>query len=48
MSVLLRLQLSSSGNLLLTEHLYNVMVTAHGLVMVFFLAIPVLIGGFGN
>lgn len=48
MSALIRLQLSSGGRELLTEHFYNVIITGHGLIMVFFMAMPIIIGGFGN
>jgi cytochrome c oxidase subunit 1 len=49
-SYLIRTELIESGSQLLcgNTQLYNSIVTSHGLVMIFFAAMPVLIGGFGN
>jgi len=50
MSVVIRMQLQTpGGDVLGGDHqLYNVFVTAHGVIMVFFVVMPALIGGFGN
>ncbi len=50
LSMIIRLQLAHpSGAILGDNHqIYNVLITAHGLLMVFFLVMPALIGGFGN
>lgn len=50
MSMLIRLELSSPGPGILAGNgqLYNVLITAHGLLMLFFVVMPALMGGFGN
>jgi cytochrome c oxidase subunit 1 len=48
-SVLMRIQLSHPGNEFIADHqVYNVIITAHGLIMVFFTVMPATMGGFGN
>lgn len=49
-SVIMRMELSNGGNQFFDGdyQLYNTVVTAHGFIMVFFLVMPALIGGFGN
>jgi cytochrome c oxidase subunit I len=49
-SIIMRYNLMRPGDALFADNhqLYNVIITAHGLVMVFFLVMPALIGGFGN
>src|ERR671918_2774929 len=50
LSVVFRLELMEPGAQVLGEdyHFYNMLVSAHGLIMVFFFIMPALIGGFGN
>jgi cytochrome c oxidase subunit 1 len=50
MSIIFRAELMVPGDQILggDYHMYNVLITAHGLIMVFFFVMPALIGGFGN
>ena len=54
-SVIMRMELQAPGVQILTDaagnpdgNLWNMIITAHGLIMVFFVVMPGLIGGFGN
>merc|ERR1711975_150981 len=47
----MRIELYSSGNRIISpenQNFYNVSITLHGLIMIFFLVMPGLFGGFGN
>jgi cytochrome c oxidase subunit 1 len=48
-SVLIRMELSGPGVQYIADNqLYNSIVTSHGILMMFFVIIPMLVGGFGN
>ncbi|HUA52105.1 MAG TPA: cytochrome c oxidase subunit I [Candidatus Sulfotelmatobacter sp.] len=48
-SVAMRMELQEPGLQFFQDHeVYNTLITAHGLIMIFFVVMPALIGGFGN
>jgi len=48
LSLILRLELALPGFLICSSIQYNSCITFHGLFMIFFMIMPILIGGFGN
>ncbi|MDX6751095.1 cytochrome c oxidase subunit I [Geminicoccaceae bacterium 1502E] len=49
MSMVFRAELMQPGTQFIEDHqVFNVLVTSHGLIMIFFFVMPALIGGFGN
>jgi hypothetical protein len=50
LSVIIRMELSSPGPQVLAGNgqLYNAIITSHGVIMLFFVVMPTLLGGFGN
>ena len=49
LSIFMRMELAEPGMQIFADsHTFNVFVTGHGLIMVFFMIMPAFIGGFGN
>lgn len=46
--IIIRLELGTCNSLILNDQVYNSIVTGHAFIIIFFIVIPFIIGGFGN
>ena len=48
LSIIIRIELGLPGFIICSSFSYNSCITFHGIFMIFFMIMPLLIGGFGN